>query len=163
MKLTRRHFLRLAASTAIAPALARAIPVDAAPLPPMLWGDGINDDAPALQALLDGNPIRYAAEGLADHVFRRDGVFHLGGLRYRIGTTLRLRNDLCVVTTGGPHLIAGKGLDGPVLRIEAPYDTPLTIVSDGVTYHRTGDPARRDGCLWSSASTAALCSTTPKS
>ncbi len=58
MSTTRRGFIGSLLAIGAAPAIARAESL--MPLwihRPILWADGINDDAPALQALIDGNPV----------------------------------------------------------------------------------------------------------
>lgn len=81
MKTTRRGFLGSLLALAAAPAIVRAdslmkiTPIDRL----ILWGDGVHDDAAALQALIDGRSV-----------IRRDGsIFHRdqdGGIILTSGT-----------------------------------------------------------------------------
>ena len=90
MSLTRREFLRgmggiLAAG--VAPAFIGAdvlMPVKKILLPdtPILWGDGIHDDAPALQAFIRGERVLRASGGLFD------GYFSAGVMRLESTITL---------------------------------------------------------------------------
>jgi hypothetical protein len=85
--------LALAAAPAIvrADSLMRVTPIDRL----ILWGDGVHDDAAALQALIDGRAVvrRDGAE------FRRktDGTIFLRAGTYAVGST--------IVLAGGGHFI----------------------------------------------------------
>jgi hypothetical protein len=57
----RRSFLGLVAGAALAPVVA-----DAGPLAPVLWGDGVHEDGPAIAALIRGDAVRFANAELAN-------------------------------------------------------------------------------------------------
>jgi hypothetical protein len=81
MKTTRREFL----GGAIALTGALAVPGVALASIPKLYGDGVHDDAPALNALLAGEPVD--ADGAI--AIREGGSVHLkNGATYAIGSTL---------------------------------------------------------------------------
>lgn len=86
MDVSRRSFL----GGALMIAAASLVPVAAFTNPvPILWGDGEHDDAPALQALIDGKPFEVAgsgfiARGFGDNYELMGGKFLLGqGLHFR--------------------------------------------------------------------------------
>lgn len=59
MSTNRRGFLGLLLAAAASPAIVRAESLMKLAVPPrlVLWGDGIHDDAAALQALIDGKDV----------------------------------------------------------------------------------------------------------
>lgn len=77
MTSTRRGFFKLIAGAA---ALA-AVPAPSKPVP-ILWGDGIHDDAPAFLALLDGEPVEFADPSMAKDIGWRGGCFYIGRSLY---------------------------------------------------------------------------------
>lgn len=104
MDVSRRSFL----GGALTVAAASLVPVAAFTDPvPVLWGDGEHDDAPALQALIDGKPFEVAgsgfiARGFGDSYELKGGKFLLGqGLHFRDnGRTGRfIRNDFIASST----------------------------------------------------------------
>lgn len=86
--LTRRSFLGgLLAVTAVAiinPPKLHSYPV--------LYADGKRDDAPALQAMLDGKP--YIVEG---ELIKSTKQFKISGGDYRVNKSLHIYNDLSVI------------------------------------------------------------------
>ena len=92
MDVSRRSFLRgaltVAAASLVPVAAAKALGLDDVPT---LWGDGVHDDAPALQALIDGKPFKIAGEGFiarngAETAFIDGGDYALSnGLVFRKG------------------------------------------------------------------------------
>jgi hypothetical protein len=69
MNPTRRGFLSIMLAAAAAPAIVRSDSLMRSYMPrpilPTLWGDGMHDDAAALQALFDGKPVQFGG-----HEFR---------------------------------------------------------------------------------------------
>lgn len=112
MHVSRRAFLRgtiaLAASTTLSfPRLAHAIPA--------IYGDGVHDDAPGLQALLDGEPFRVKGTGFVAQSGR------LYGGSFKLGSTLHVRNPHSVVRRA--TFSAGETLgDAPLLFIHETAD-----------------------------------------
>lgn len=74
---------------------------------PVLWGDGIHDDQPAFQAIVDGDNDIVAMPG--SHVAWRDGRWTADGGTYRLGEYLDL---------GGPGslTIINSDFIGPGIR-----------------------------------------------
>lgn len=85
MELSRRNFF----GGALALTAVTIIPMADAVAAPMIYGDGIHDDAPGLQALIDGRSFR--VKGAAERCAYRagDGSFHINGGRFRLGHGLR--------------------------------------------------------------------------
>lgn len=82
--------------------------------PLRLWGDGIHDDAPALQAILDGRGAMVAGA---------EGMYWPGFLRLRRGVYL-VKNTLTVPT--GYTLDGGASKGGT--KCLMPHDEPLLTV-----------------------------------
>lgn len=97
MQTGRRGFLGAMLALAAAPAIVRAdslmriVPTEQL----ILWGDGIRDDTVALQALIDGKPVR-RRDG---STFSRspDGAIFLGGGLFAISSP--------IVLTGSGHVV----------------------------------------------------------
>jgi hypothetical protein len=80
---TRRGFFRLAAGAAAAVAVAN-LPSHLAEAAPILWADGVHDDAAALNALIRGGVVRFAHPEKAALIGWRGNALHLGGFRIRV-------------------------------------------------------------------------------
>ena len=98
---TRRGFLAAILATAAAPAIVRPaslMPIYVPPAPRLLtlWGDGVHDDAPALQALFNGKRVYDALQ-------RREcggsSYVALAGGTYRLASSLYLPEDLSLSLT----------------------------------------------------------------
>jgi hypothetical protein len=84
------------------------------PQRPILWGDGVHDDAPGLQALVDGRDVdvRDPATRMLD-----DGTFFLAGGTYLVKDTVRFPTDGPRGTIYGSTFTSDGG-DGPMFRVE---------------------------------------------
>lgn len=88
MDVSRRSFLGGAltiAAASLVPVVAFTDPV------PVLWGDGVHDDAPALQALIDGKPFEVAGSGFIARDFGDD--YELRGGKFLLGCGLHIREN----------------------------------------------------------------------
>lgn len=69
---------------------------------PRIVGDGVHDDAPGLQAALDGKP--FECEG---QIVRLPSALSITGGNYHLGSTVHVRDVHVVITdcrfTGTPH------------------------------------------------------------
>lgn len=85
---SRRQFLCGAAALAVS---ASAVPIGAM-AGPVLYGDGLHDDADALNSLFAGNPVTILNDAVE---VRDDGVFILRGGRFLIGKTINITGVDC--------------------------------------------------------------------
>ena len=102
MDVSRRKFLFGAGATLAATVV--AVPVAEALSVPTLWGDGVHDDTEALQAALDGKPVRIAGESM----ILTEG--RLNGGSYLISAPIVMRRDN--FTLAHARLIASKAYKG---------------------------------------------------
>lgn len=58
---------------------------------PILWGDGIHDDAPAIQAMIDGETVEFADGLSAEGCGMVDGIVRLPAGRFCINQTVRVK------------------------------------------------------------------------
>lgn len=84
MEVSRRGLFKFGAAAVLSAAIAPVVVAEPAPI---LWGDGEHDDTVALQALLDGKPVRVAGEDIIASSGRLDGGFYL------VSAPLRFRRD----------------------------------------------------------------------
>ncbi len=93
MRPTRRGFLGALLAASAAPAIVKAESLMKIWVPPRLtlWGDGLHDDTAALQALLDGNPVRAMFNGVAE--VTPGGVVVLSRGVFKTSAPLVVRGD----------------------------------------------------------------------
>jgi hypothetical protein len=104
----RRDFIKGATATL---AVAAVLPASAFAQSevPIIYGDGIHDDAPGLQALIDGKPYRVAPT-VTGAIYRdASGDAHVRGGRYRIDNPIHLRTDKAVHVSGAIVRSYGDG------------------------------------------------------
>lgn len=93
--MNRRQFLTAVSAAGLCPAIARAedcYPRDAGDLIPRLIGDGIENDGPALQAIIDGRLWIDATTDQHELRYGRgDGVVLGSGLTFRTDCTLNVQ------------------------------------------------------------------------
>lgn len=122
--MNRRSFFRLVAGAALAPVAAQAASI--LPDVPILWGDGVHDDAPALNALIRGEVIEFAQPEMAhgvgwfgDYLNLPDGVFYLEDtIRFDQGAGKVVRANNWTVYSG--H-------DGPLIDPISGHATMYTL------------------------------------
>lgn len=64
--MNRRNFFKLVAGEVLVPVLVKAAPIVGNE--PKVWADGRHDDAPGLQALIDGEPVLFASDFLHENM-----------------------------------------------------------------------------------------------
>jgi hypothetical protein len=85
---------------------------------PTIYGDGIHDDAPGLQALIDGKEVR----SLTKTAWRADNVIFMGGGTYLLKDSLRFKGG------DGRLLMTGctlKSESSPAITVVPPTGTEL--------------------------------------
>lgn len=98
------------AVAAIAPStFARAASWNAMPI---LWGDGVHDDSPGLQALIDGKPVD-VRNGSA----RYEGSWFLAHGTYRVSAPLRFSQSSEVTITSS-RFIRDPAHDGAIIEVD---------------------------------------------
>lgn len=114
---TRRGFLGVASALFLAPAIVRAESImQIAPQRLVLYGDGINDDAPALRALMMGGRVINRSSALL-------GKGSITGGSLFLGTTLILPN--VEFNFNGTHLACAAS---PVFQSEDYDGGPFTPI-----------------------------------
>src|SRR5687768_14897749 len=88
IEVTRRSFLRGALAISVVPLLPSLAFV------PTIYGDGVRDDAPGLQALIDGKPFNVEGEGFT----ALEGWISGGNFRLERGLIIRKN------TSNKPHI-----------------------------------------------------------
>lgn len=132
LDLARRSFLGGALALGGSVALARVMP-DV----PTLWGDGIHDDAPGLQALFDRKPVTIMRDEI---VVQRAGIVRVEGGRFLLRKHgLVLRNDHGPIHLIGNWFLAGEDfpqdqtavtfVDWSLAEVREAFDT--TTIVDG--------------------------------
>jgi hypothetical protein len=123
MDLSRRHFLGGAlavagASVVTLPALADVL----RPAIPIIWGDGIHDDAPGLNALCAGEPVD-VAEDIA-RLSQSNGIMRIwiGG-----GRTYRMASPLCIRDRKERYI----NISGATFLLEPEVKTGIYLLSCG--------------------------------
>jgi hypothetical protein len=92
MDMNRRKFFALTAATAVwaaIPGPAAAALAEACPDLPVLVGDGVNDDAAALNAAIKGLPFEDRSGGM---VWIENDTLRISGGTFRVTETIDLRN-----------------------------------------------------------------------
>jgi hypothetical protein len=120
MDTTRRGFFRLAVGAAAVAAL--PVPFKAAADVPMIWADGIHNDAPGLNALIRGEVVQFFRPELADKIGWRGDTLDFGGQWFRCEETVVFEHDekvlanMKVETTAKTALFA-RGVDSTISGI----------------------------------------------
>lgn len=102
---TRRQFFQLIAGAALTPVLARAGTIH-----PVLWGDGIHDDAPALNALFRGDVVEFATPDIEARTIIDDISVHLKGA-FRMESPLKISRPIHLVGGEFDHYHTGPLID----------------------------------------------------
>lgn len=130
MQPTRRTFFKLLAGAAAVVALPASTFI---PDAPMVWGDGIHDDAPGLNALIRGDAVQFADPAMASKVGWRGNVFDFGGTTFRCEDSIVFNVDRNnPIVASNLHVLA----DHPGYALEV-VTKPQAFVQNGayqVTY-----------------------------
>lgn len=94
IELSRRSFLRGVLALSVTPALAKL------PMLPTIYGDGVHDDLPGLQAMIDGEPFHIENGGFVASEGEISGGQFILSRTLRIGRALaRLNISDCRIST----------------------------------------------------------------
>lgn len=109
--ITRRRFLQGVAALAAVVVLPKLPLPELGPTVPILYGDGVHDDSPGLQALINGEPV-----DKRDNASRMlpDGTLYISAGTYLIGETVRLRR----LNIQGSYFKRVPNSEGPFLYVE---------------------------------------------
>ena len=114
MKTTRRGFFKLIAGAAVIPVVAKA---DFVGRLPVIYGDGVHDDAAGLNALFRGEVVEFANAGMADSAGWSGAVFQMPIGKFRIATPIEIR-------ARGEREIDFRG---SVIDVTEPMDSAIII------------------------------------
>jgi len=106
--LSRRKFLKGLGAATVAVPLSQIAVVERLPV---LYGDNIHDDTVALQALLDGKPVKLKSDGSVwKQVFKRGHPYvYLPEGLYRITNTLTVKRGLSLIGNGSTLSLTEPG------------------------------------------------------
>lgn len=132
MSISRRGFMGALLAAAVAPAIVRAsslmpihVPKIILPSYMTLWGDGLHDDQPALQALIAGGLVVDKAGKLIEP---REGTLYLPAGTYAISNAITLKKNELRVTVVGSHIKALPGFpkEAPLIHLDKGANATLT-------------------------------------
>jgi hypothetical protein len=139
MDTTRRGFFRLAAGAAAVAAL--PVSFKAAADVPMIWADGIHNDAPGLNALIRGDAVQFFRPELADKIGWRGNVLDFGGQWFRCEE---------------PVIFGEEGKEVRYLNVESTADVGLVLRGRDIAFAQC-----HISCLEGGGNIAAVVNITP--
>jgi len=130
MEATRRGFFKLVAGAMAVPVAAKI--AMAMPSVPMIYADGINDDAPGINALLRGDVVEFADARIGAGIGWRGDTLHFSGEPMTIKTTVFVPERPTHFTIDNIHIEEHREFDGHCL-IQIESRMPLDDDEDVAT------------------------------
>ena len=125
---TRRNFFKLMAGAALAPVAAKAAAILADV--PILYGDGVHDDAPALNALIRGEVVEFMQPDMAVGVGWVGDYLRMPSGAFRVRSTVQFDiGDDKEAYWGWLHLVGDElGKDEPAISFLSGFSRLQSVV-----------------------------------
>ena len=121
VEISRRSFFRLAVGAAAVVAV--PIPLGDVARIPVLYGDGVHDDAEGLNALIRGEEVSFADPAMASRVGWRKGFLDLGGVTFHVKTPVLVDSGRQPpIHLRNMDLSSGHDFEGAALIVAMPFE-----------------------------------------